>query len=130
MKSCRCQRGETTVQAVLMVPVIFLLLLVGVHIASYMHASNVANSAAKRSAQVAAGMPDANQASLAATNSVSQMVNSLGARVSRPVDIAVSSNFVTVSVHLRISSIVPFVPDTVTKRGIARREVFVSEDER
>ena len=98
--------------------------------ASYMHASNVANSAAKRSAQVAAGMPDQYQASLVASSSVSDMVNSLGARLSRPVDVSISPRFVTVSVHLRIASILPFLPDTVTKRGIARRELFVSEAER
>ena len=113
-----------------MVPVIFLLLLVGVHFASYMHASNVANSAAKRSAQVAAGMSDSGQASLAASASVSDMVNSLGARVARPVDVTVSPRYVTVMVHLRIANVLPFLPDTVTKRGIAPREMFISEDQR
>jgi Flp pilus assembly protein TadG len=130
VKSDRRQRGETTVQVVLLVPVVLLLLLVGVHFASYMHASNVANSASKRGAQIAAGMPDSHQASLVASSSVSEMVNALGSRLNRATDTVVSPNFVSVSVQLRIARILPFLPDTVTRRGMARREIFMTEGQR
>jgi len=123
-------RGETTVQVVLMVPVILLLLLVGVHVASYMHASNVANAAAKRGAQVAAGMPARSGASSAATASVTEMVRELGSRLRHPPQVAMTRSFVTVSVQLRIGRLLPFFPDTVSRRGIARREVFMTEGER
>lgn len=123
-------RGETTVQVVLMVPVILLLLLVGVHVASYMHASNVANAAAKRGAQVAAGMSVSSGASSAATTSVTEMVHELGSRLHQPPQVSMSQSFVTVSVQLQIGRLLPFLPDTVSRRGIARREVFMSEAER
>jgi|GEM_PF-1349777 len=123
-------RGETTVQVVLMVPVILLLLLVGVHVASYMHASNVANAAAKRGAQVAAGMPVSSGASSAATTSVTEMVRDLGSRLHQPPQVAMTQSLVTVAVQLRIGRLLPFLPDTVSRRGIARREVFMTEGER
>ena len=123
-------RGETTVQVVLMVPVILLLLLVGVHVASYMHASNVANAAAKRGAQVAAGMSVSSGASSAATTSVTEMVRDLGSRLQQPPQVVMSQSFVTVSVQLRIGRLLPFLPDPVSRRGIARREVFMTEGER
>lgn len=123
-------RGETTVQVVLMVPVILLLLLVGVHVASYMHASNVANSAAKRGAQVAAGTSTFAEASSAATTTVNEMVRELGSRLHGTPQVSVSETFVTVSVQVRIGRLLPFLPDTVLKRGIARREVFMTEDQR
>jgi Flp pilus assembly protein TadG len=123
-------RGETTVQVVLMVPVILLLLLVGVHIATYMHASNVANSAAKRGAQVAAGMPTSTGASSAATSSVNEMVRELGAQLRSSPTVSVSESFVSVSVQIRISKLLPFLPDTVSRRGLARREIFMTESKR
>lgn len=123
-------RGETTVQVVLMVPVILLLLLVGVHVASYMHASNVANSAAKRGAQVAAGMSNFAEASSAATTTVNEMVRELGSRLHGIPQVSVSGAFATVSVQVRIGRLLPFLPDTVSKRGIARREIFMTEGQR
>ena len=123
-------RGETTVQVVLMVPVILLLLLVGVHFASYMHASNVANSAAKRGAQVAAGMSNFAEASSAATTTVNEMVRELGSRLHGAPQVSVSGAFATVSVQVRIGRLLPFLPDTVSKRGIARREIFMTEGQR
>lgn len=123
-------RGETTVQVVLMVPVILLLLLVGVHVASYMHASNVANSAAKRGAQVAAGTSTFAEASSAATTTVNEMVRELGSRLHGTPQVSVSETFATVSVQVRIGRLLPFLPDTVLKRGIARREVFMMEGQR
>lgn len=128
--SRRQARGETTVQVVLMVPVILLLLLVGVHVASYMHASNVANSAAKRGAQVAAGMPTSAGASSAAANSVSEMVRDLGSRLGSQPRVTVSQSYITVSVDVRIGRALPFLPETVTRRGTARREVFMTEGDR
>jgi hypothetical protein len=130
VKSRRRVRGETTVQVVLMVPVILLLLLVGVHIASFMHASNVANSAAKRGAQVAAGMPTSAGASSAAADSVVQMVQTLGSRLHEPPQVDVSGASVSVSVTVRIGRLLPFLPETVSRRGMARREVFMTEDQR
>jgi Flp pilus assembly protein TadG len=130
MKSCRSLRGETTVQVVLLMPVVLFLLLVGVHFASYMHASNVANAAAKRGAQVAAGMPDHSQASLAASQSVTEMVRSLGSQLRRTPELSVTQRSVSVSVQLQIARILPFLPDTVTRRGMARREEFMTEGQR
>jgi Flp pilus assembly protein TadG len=123
-------RGETTVQIVLLVPVIFVLLLVGVHVASFMHASNVANAAAKRGAQVAAGVPDSAQASLAATTSVSEMVRELGSTLRASPSVSFTRSSVTVSVSLRINRLLPFLPDTVSRRGMARQEIFRTEAQR
>jgi len=130
VKSRHHARGDTTVQVVLLVPVIFVLLLVGVHIASFMHASNVANAAAKRGAQVAAGVPDSAQASLAATTSVSDMVQELGSTLRSAPTVSFSSSTVTVSVSLRINRLLPFLPDTVSRRGLARQENFRTEAQR
>lgn len=123
-------RGETTVQAVLVVPVILTILFVGAHVTAYVRGSQVANAAAVRGAQVAASVePDAT-GTWSALREIDAVVADLGFRTAAAPAIEVGPRNARATVSLVIHQIVPFLPNVVTRSAWVPREVFLREQDR
>jgi Flp pilus assembly protein TadG len=120
-------RGEATTQVVILMPLLIFLVVLGVQTAIYFHAANVASAAASQGA--AAGAPlgsGAGDAEAAARQTISDLAATAGAS---PVA-AESTDFVSVTVEVRVPHIVPFFPDAVRRSAIEPRERFVPETDR
>lgn len=126
----RNSRGETSIQAVLLVPVVFGILFLGAHAASLAYGSHVATIAASRGAQMTAAVSGQGREVVAALNEVEQVVRELGARMDTPPAIRIDNESVTVNVTLEIQQIVPFLPTQVSRTAHVARERFVMEQDR
>jgi hypothetical protein len=124
-----CRRGETSIEAVLIVPIVLTLLFAGVHVTSLARAAQVANIAATRGAQVAAASPDG-ASPLPVLREVDVVVGDLGGRAPRPARVSVGPRTVRVTVELEIRPVVPFLPVRVVRAATAPRERFLLEQER
>lgn len=109
-KTCASQeRGETSVQAVVLVPVVFLLAFMCFHIGSLMHQSHIAQVAAIRGAAVASSMNPGEDARRRAHNEIERVVSDLNSRLVRPPVISYRDSGVQVKVSLRASSAISFL---------------------
>lgn len=123
-------RGESTVQSVLIVPVILTILFMGAHVAAYARGSQVANAAALRGAQVAASVePDA-AGTWSTLREVDTVVADLGFRTAAAPEIEVGPRDARVTVSLLVSRVVPFLPGVVTRSVQVPREVFLKAQDR
>lgn len=126
----RTQRGETSVQMVLVFPLLLTILFMGAHIAVYARGSQVANTAAARGVQVAAAAgPDADGL-LATFREVDTVVSDLGHRAAAAPRVEVGSQSARVTVSVRIQRIVPFLPETVSRTAEMPREIFLRSQDR
>lgn len=129
MRSHSDDRGETSIQVVVLVPIIFSILFLGVHIAALAHGAQVANAAASRGAAVAAASPsDVPMASV--LREVDQVVTELGSRLGSVPGVSSTPDKVRVTVVLRVQSVVPFLPNSVARSAWVSRERFVMEQDR
>ena len=126
----RNSRGETSIQAVLLVPVVFGIFFLGAHAASLAYGSHVATIAASRGAQMTAAISGQGTEMVAALNEVEQVVRELGAHMNTPPKIRMDNESVTVNVTLDIQRIVPFLPTQVSRTAHVARERFVMEQDR
>lgn len=123
-------RGEVSIQALMIVPVTFSLLLLGVHFVQLAHGGHVAIAAANRGAQVASA-GDGNETSIGATvGAVEEVVRDLGGRLGTLPIIDISQATVTVAVEVVFDGAVPFLPDRVRRSVTVPRERFLRDDER
>ena len=122
-------RGETSIEAVLVVPIVLTLLFVGAHVTSLARAAQVANIAASRGAQVAAASPEG-ASPLPVLEEVDVVVGDLGGRAPGPARVSVGPRTVRVTVELEIRPVVPFLPVRVVRTATAPRERFLLEQER
>jgi hypothetical protein len=123
-------RGETSIQAVLLVPVVFGIFFLGAHAASIAYGSHVATVAASRGAQMTAAVSSQGSEMVMALNEIEQVVRELGANMTTPPVIRIDSESVTVNVTLDIQRIVPFLPTQVSRTASVARERFVMEQNR
>ena len=126
----RDSRGETSIQAVLLVPLVFGFFFLGVHAASVAYGSHVATIAAGRGAQMAAAASTQGPDIVAALNEVERVVKELGAKMSATPGIRIDSESVTVNVTLDIQRVVPFLPSRVSRNAHVSRERFIMEQDR
>jgi hypothetical protein len=122
-------RGETSIQVVVLVPVMFAIFFLGVHVAALAHGAQVANVAATRGAQVAA-TSTSDMPSASVTQEVLQVVTELGSKLRMTPAISATADSVRVTVVLHVQSIVPFLPTSVTRSAIVSRERFILEQNR
>jgi Flp pilus assembly protein TadG len=108
-------RGEVSLQIVLLTPLVLLLVLVSVQAALWYHAAEVADSAAADGAAAAARYAAGTGTGTAA---VAQFVAESGGRlVSASISADGTAMVATVAVH--VPTVVPGWPDTVTRRASA-----------
>jgi hypothetical protein len=129
MRNTSNDRGETSIQVVVLVPIIFTILCLGVHVAALAHGAQVANAAATRGAYVAAASNSEIPAA-SVLREVDLVVTELGSRLGSVPVVSATSDKVRVTVVLRVQSVVPFLPNSVTRSAWASRERFVMEQHR
>jgi TadE-like protein len=120
------ERGETTMQIVIIVPVLMLMILLGVQAAIWFHAANVAQVAASRGAGVGSTRSGGEAA---ATTEAEHVVLDNQAELAL-VFVEAGTETVSVSVTVEIPHLVPFFPDRVTRTQTEPIERFVSEADR
>jgi Flp pilus assembly protein TadG len=111
----RDDRGDVSLQVVLLTPVVLLLVLVSVQAALWYHAVQLADnaaadgaaSAARRGADAAAG-----------TAAVAEFVREAGGRL-LATEVVNDGNEMVVSATIHVPSVVPGWPDAVTRRATA-----------
>ena len=126
----RRNRGETSIQAVLLVPAILGIFFLGVHATALAHGAHVANAAAIRGAQIAAFSNSEGNDVVLALNEMEQVVSDLGSHMYSAPSLEISSKSVRVTVKVAIQSVVPFLPASVTRSAIVSREQFLMEQNR
>ena len=126
----RNDRGETSIQTVLLVPVILSLLFISVHAAALGHAGQVASVAANRGVQLAASSDDSSVSTFVIRQEVRRTVMDLGSRLqSEPLLSAYGGN-ARVTVRITVPRIVPFLPAVVSRSASAPMERFIEEQDR
>lgn len=118
-------RGEGVVGYVILVPVVLFITMLGIQAAVYFHAANIAQHAGTRAVSVASrrGSSPASGVREAASVVVESGSSLVGADVS-------GGESVSASVTVRVARLVPFFPESVTRRARAPKERFIPEDER
>jgi hypothetical protein len=123
----KLDRGETTTQVLLAVPVVFSLLLLAVQTAVYFHTANVASIAA---AQGAAAGAAADGGVISALDATARLIAELSAESSEVPSISFSDSEIAVTVHLRVPQVAPFFGLTVTRVSHEPFERYVMEGDR
>ena len=126
----RRNRGETSIQAVLLVPVVLGIFFLGVHVTAIVHGAHVANAAAVRGAQIAAFSYSEGNDVVRALNEMEQVVTDLGSHMYSAPSLEIGSKSVHVSVSVAVQSIVLFLPTSVTRSATVSREQFLMEQDR
>lgn len=121
-------RGETSAQTVIILPVLLLLLWVGVHSALLLHSANVASAVADVVARRAAALGGADEAELGGLAETT--ADELGAEMMISPRVRYGGDSVTVTVTLRGPTLVPFLPDRVSRASTAPIERFLTAEER
>lgn len=126
----RNERAETSLQAVILVPVVFLMVFMCFHIAALRHQSHVAMAIAIRGADIAGSSDISAGSDNRAVSEMSRMASDLGARLVRAPSINHSQDSVTVQVDLRVNGALPFLPEVASATTRQTRERFVREQDR
>ena len=121
------ERGETTAQAVLAVPVLLLFLLFGVQVALYFHTAQLASFAAQEAASVGASH-DGNEA-MALARAIQWIAESRAISTRLPI-IDVADGSFQVSVGLHVPQIIPLLPDHVVRSASEPIETYILESDR
>ncbi len=126
----RRDRGETSIQAVLLVPVVLGIFFLGVHATALANGAHVANAAAIRGAQIAAFSTSDGNDVVRAMNEMERVVTDLGYEMTNAPLLQIGSKSIRATVTLAVQSIVPFLPTSVTRSATVSREEFLMEQER
>ena len=121
------ERGETSAQAVLAVPVLLLFLLFGVQVALYFHTAQLASFAAQEAASVGASHDGSEVKALA--RAIQSIAELRAVSIGSPSTEVIDSSF-EVSVGLHVPQIIPLLPDHVFRSASEPIERFTSESER
>lgn len=123
-------RGETSVETVLLVPVLLLVLFIGVHVASLARAGQVAHVAATRGAEAAASSDPGAMRTRIAVGAVLGTVHDFGGTIDGTPTVANIDGRPTVTVRMRIEGIVPGLPVIVSRSVSGASETFIDADVR
>ena len=120
-------RGETTAQAVLAVPVLLLFLLFGIQVTLYFHTAQLAAIAAQDGAIAGAAVRGSEIHAIAA---VVKSAAELRASEAKTPVVRRGISEIQVEVSLNVPSILPLFPTSVTRSASELLERFVLEAER
>jgi len=126
----RHNRGENSIQAVLLVPMVLGIFFLGVHATALAHGAHVANAAAIRGAQIAAFSNNEGNDVARALNEMEQVVSDLGSLMYSAPSLEIGSKSVDATVSVAVQSIVPFLPTSVSRSATVSREQFLMEQNR
>ena len=123
-------RGETSVESVLLVPVLLLVLFIGVHVSSLARAGQVAHVAAARAVESAAAVDAGSLRTEMAVGAVRATVHDLGGELDSLPRVGFRDGRPMVTVRMRISGVVPGLPVVVVRTVVGAPETFVDSDVR
>lgn len=126
----RKDRGETSIQTVLLVPVILSMFFVAVHAAALSHAGQIASVAANRGAQLAASSDGSLASVLAVRQGIQRTVTELGSKLHSEPQFSTYSGTVEVTVRISVPRAVSFLPHTISRSASAPLERFIEEQDR
>lgn len=122
-------RGETTVQAVLLVPIVMTIFFLAVHVAVLARAGHIAQAVSLRGAQMVSYNFGPN-GTAQALNEMEKMAMDLGSRLTSVPSIDVTDRNATVTVTLHVKSAVPFLHNSISRTASVPLEIFLLEDDR
>ena len=121
-------KGETSAQVVLVVPVIILILMLAIQAGLYFHTSNVAGAAAAQGATAASSVTITSSVALQlGQTSASNFVMAAGAQLFATPLVVVSAGMVSVTVQVKVPRIIPFFSSSVGRSVIEPLERFTFE---
>jgi hypothetical protein len=123
----RLDRGEVSVESVIILPVIIGMIWLVVQVALVIHAGNAAHFVASQAA-LAAARHGATLAS--ADTALATAVESVGARLASAPRVEWASDHVTVRVDIVVPRVAPFFGDAVSRSVTTPRERFITYAER
>lgn len=124
----RSDRGETTVQIVLVLPVVLMVLLAAVQTSVFFHTSNVAGAAASQAASAAVADGDTTGVLVdRARTAAFSLLEETGTRLTSPIEVDISAEYVFVAVEAHVPRIAPFFPAKVRRTASEPRERFLTE---
>ena len=115
----RRNRGETSIQAVLLVPAILGIFFLGVHATALAHGGHIAAFSNNEGNDV-----------VRALNEMEQVVSDLGSRMFSAPSLEIGNKSVRVTVKVAVQSVVPFLPTSVSRSATVSREQFLMEQDR
>lgn len=123
-------RGETSIQVVLLVPIILSIFFACVHAAALAHGAQVAALAAMRGAQISASIDGTTGSRVLMRSEVHRTVNEMGNTLESEPQFSVYQDTVLVAVRVSIPGVVPFLPTSVSRSATVPLERFIEEQER
>ena len=124
------ERAETTIQSVVLVPIVFLVAFMCFHLGSLFHQTHIAELAAIRGASIASGLDISSQSSSQARLEISRVVSDLGSRVASEPTISYKNHGVEVTVQLKATTAISFLPSVATAQVWRPMESFRDETQR
>lgn len=123
-------RGETSIQVVLLVPIILSMFFLCVHAAALSHGGHVASLAAIRGAQLSASSNGASLSNAVVRSEVLRTVSEMGNTLESDPQVSWYQGTVRVTVQVLIPGVVPFLPTSVRRSAIVPLERFIEEQDR
>ena len=123
-------RGETSIQVVLLVPIILSIFFVCVHAAALSHGGHVASLAAVRGAQLSASSNGTSLSNALVSSEVLRTVNEMGNTLASEPHLSIYQGTVQVTVQVLVPRVVPFLPTSVRRSATVPLERFIEEQDR
>ena len=124
------ERAETTVQSVVLVPVVFLLAFMCFHIGSLFHQAHIAQLAAVRGVTVASALEQSSQSVQQAQKEVERVAQDLGSQLVSTPEVNYRQQGVEVRVRIKASSAISFLPSIASAEVWRPLEQFRLEQNR
>ena len=123
-------RGETSIQVVLLVPIILSIFFACVHAAALAHGAQVAALAAMRGAQISASSDGTAGSHALMRTEVQRTVSEMGNTLESEPQFSVYQDTVHVAVRVSVPGVVPFLPTSVSRSVTVPLERFIEEQDR
>lgn len=123
-------RGETSLQTVVLVPVVFLVVFMSFHVGAIFHNTHVAELAALRGAALASGLSPSLDAQQRAISEVQRVTADLNSTLLDPPNVSFRHDGVHVTVRLKVAGPISFLPQTATAKVWTPWETFKREQDR
>lgn len=123
-------RGEISIQVVLLVPIILSVFFACVHAASLAHGGQVAALAAMRGAQISASSNGSSHSNDLMRSEIQRSVREMGNRLESEPQLSVFQGNVQVTVRVQVPGVVPFFPTSVRRSATVPLERFIEEQDR
>jgi hypothetical protein len=123
-------RGETSIQVVLLVPIILSIFFACVHAAALAHGAQVAALAAMRGAQISASSDGTATSRALMRSEVHRTISEMGNTLEAEPQLSVNQDTVHVAVRVSVPGVVPFLPTSVSRSVTVPLERFIEEQDR